>query len=632
VSITTHFFSPTLPARLRLIFSLTGGLTLVLCLGTVGYLTVVSHQVSALAGEVGGHAAPAAELMRLAEGVALKVSQYTRTRAEPERVAAMREFSATRKSMGALRLELAASAESAEVSQLIRVTRAGLDGWQAAFEQTADFYLRSERSTRGLAAQSSLLATICTQLATDDGTQIEGERAPNHRKVFATALGLLSEIQNNVLFASSLLDPAYIDRALERQQKLKEAIDQLLEATKPSTLHDFIEDVAGRMKDLGDELHSLRSSLDGRSQAQELLLNSGKQTLAKLEPVVQRIMHDTVSLADEANQRLEKTVVGLAAAAVILPMLGLATGRIFSRSVSRKIVPLSDRLGAAVALLTRETGRAEQDGAALAAAASEQSTALGATSKTAATVAGSAAENQRQVETMTRLAENASTDAGRGGASIAELSMAMKEIGKSSEQVQHVIDSIDEIAFETNILALNAAIEAARAGEAGRGFAVVAEEVRRLSGRSAQAARESVQLVAASQQSNQRGALAADEVARNFQSITRVVAEIKALLGHAGTNAKEQASAAKSMTELLGQLEIVAGESAARAQRQAEFASSLNNQARLLTNEATTLSDLSGATPAREPLADLSQSAENMDAPRIGLREVESEPEYSHRV
>ncbi len=66
----------------------------------------------------------------------------------------------------------------------------------------------------------------------------------------------------------------------------------------------------------------------------------------------------------------------------------------------------------------------------------------------------------------------------------------MTELDDSSRQIIEIISMIEGIAFQTNLLALNAAVESARAGEHGRGFAVVATEVRQLSTRSAQAAKE----------------------------------------------------------------------------------------------------------------------------------------------
>jgi methyl-accepting chemotaxis protein len=109
-----------------------------------------------------------------------------------------------------------------------------------------------------------------------------------------------------------------------------------------------------------------------------------------------------------------------------------------------------------------------------------------------------------------------------------------------SEQVRAHLSAIDDIAFQTNLLALNAEIEAAKAGDAGLGFSVVAQEVRRLSQRSAEAARGIHGLLDRSADAAVRGGRRGEAAGRALDETTRAIADLGrsvAVLGHTGVGA-----------------------------------------------------------------------------------------------
>jgi len=116
-----------------------------------------------------------------------------------------------------------------------------------------------------------------------------------------------------------------------------------------------------------------------------------------------------------------------------------------------------------------------------------------------------------------------------------QMKSSMDDINQSSEKISRIIHVIDEIAFQTNILALNAAVEAARAGEHGAGFAVVAEEVRALAQRSAQAARETSERIAASVSKSLHGAEISGQVSERFNRIQSDIVRLDTLVAEIAT-------------------------------------------------------------------------------------------------
>ncbi len=214
--------------------------------------------------------------------------------------------------------------------------------------------------------------------------------------------------------------------------------------------------------------------------------------------------------------------------------------------------------------------------------AAEQASAIEQLTATITQISDQTRLNAQSANEANRLTADARRGAEQGNEHMKAMQQAMEEINESSASISKIIKVIDDIAFQTNILALNAAVEAARAGVHGKGFAVVAEEVRNLAARSANAAKETTDLIEGSIRRAEAGTRIADETAGALADIVNGVEKAAQLVGEIAQASGEQASAIMQVNHGIEQMSQVVQTNSATSEEAAAAAEELSSQAELL--------------------------------------------------
>jgi methyl-accepting chemotaxis protein len=181
------------------------------------------------------------------------------------------------------------------------------------------------------------------------------------------------------------------------------------------------------------------------------------------------------------------------------------------------------------------------------------------------------------------LSQGAAAQVNKGHEVVSQVIGTMSAINEHSRKIGEITSVINGIAFQTNILALNAAVEAARAGEHGRGFAVVAAEVRSLSQRSTQAAKEIDALIRSALECTQTGSNLVDVAGHTMSDVQVSVQKVADIIAEISTASREQTTGIDQVNVAISDIDRTTQQNAALVEEAAAAAASLSEQTHRLT-------------------------------------------------
>lgn len=409
---------------------------------------------------------------------------------------------------------------------------------------------------------------------------------PNHEALHQSALKIAAAAdpeEKRQIFAEETLSK--LSNLQDNFTKAIEMENQLVEAQN-KVISTFEKDIDPLFDEVQEALHAVRAQslvlLAGMEEARRIYASQTIPAVEEIRELIEEIRKETrehITTDEQMLHAAHTTRTAIGSLVVIGLLVGILLTVLITRDIVKRLRQTIAGLSAGAEQVAAAAGQVASSSQQMAEAATEQAAGLEETSSSLEEMSAMTSQNSDNAQQADLFVNETRESAAEGSVSMEKMGSAINDIQQSSSQTARIIKVIDEIAFQTNLLALNAAVEAARAGEAGKGFAVVAEEVRNLAKRSAEAAKDTSELIETSVKNAKSGVVIAEAVGDSLNKIVAGIGKTSELVGEIAAASGEQSQGIGQVNMAVTQMDQLTQSNAAGAEEAASAAEELSRQA-----------------------------------------------------